>query len=263
MNITFDLIIQGPIFPYIDNLISEYKKLSFVNKIIISTWDSYSEYKLLLFDNDIKFVINKDIENPGRNNRNRKIKSSLGGINASESDYVIVLRSDQLWDVASFEEIYNFFLMYRDPDLTFVDNHKLPINKIICNHLVQDYPFHPNDWFFMGHKIDMRNFFDIPYDLNPENNLRAEIYFASHYFSRFNSNAKMMLENYENYLLDNSYYFQESISLSKKISSKVLKPLPKKLVKVRWFKYSNDFHDWELIEKNHDLLFHDNDPHYK
>jgi len=260
MNITFDLIIQGPIYPYFSEIISEYKKLRFVNKIIISTWESYSEFKLLFFDSNIKFIFNKDLENPGRDNRNRKIKSSLNGIKSCESDYAIVMRSDILFDPQALENIYYFFLKYKDPTLKLSNNEDFPLNKIFCIQLVQNYPFHPNDWFFMGHKKDLEVFFNIPYD--KENDLRAEIYFAAHYFSLFDLNAKAMFSDYKNYFLDNSKNIEEAKQLSKKISSNILKPIPKNLAKIKWLKYSNDFHNWDFIEKTHDLLFHENDPNY-
>jgi hypothetical protein len=256
MNPTFDLVIQGPIYPCVYEIINEYKKLSFVNKIIISSWESYSEYKLLLFDYNLKFVFNQDIDNPGRNNRNRKIKSCLNGIKASKSDYVIVMRSDILFDLSAFEKIYDFFLEHKNASLMTLANENYPLNKILCIHLVQDFPFHPNDWFFMGHKNDLETFFDIPYDTS--NDLSAEIYFASHYISLFDLKAREMLNDYKNYLLDHSKNFEEAKSLSRQISSKILMPLPKNLVKIKWLKYSNDFHDWDLIEKTYDLLFHEN-----
>lgn len=257
MNPTFDLIIQGPIYPCIYEILNEYKKLSFVNKIIISSWESYSEYKTLLFDYDLKCIFNQDIQNPGRNNRNRKIKSSLEGIRASNSDYVIVFRSDMLFDISSFEKVYDFFLEHREPDLKTVDDKNIPINKIVCINFVQDYPFHPNDWFFMGHKKDMEIFFDIPYDVG--NELAAEIFIAAHYFSLFDLKAKAMFDDYKSYLVESAKNIEEAKLLSRQLSSRVLEPLPKNLVKIRCFKFGYDFHDWDIVERTHDLLFHEKD----
>jgi len=260
MNPTFDLIIQGPIYPWIFEIISDYKKLSFVNKIIISSWESYAEYKLLLFDYGVKIVLNQDLQNPGRNNRNRKIKSSTSGLEVCQSDYVIVMRSDILFDTASFENIYSFFLENKEPTLKTINNTKNPLNKIVCINFVQDHPFHPNDWFFMGHKKDLEIFFDIPYDT--ENDLRAETYFGAHYISLFDERTKLMLDDYKNYFLDNSEKLEEALLLSKQISSKVLITLPKELAKIRLLKYKYDFHDWDERAKTCDLLFHEKDPNY-
>lgn len=259
MDIKFDLIIQGPIYHYTKDILNVYKNLSFINQIVISTWDEFSEYQLLFFDQKIKFIINEDLKMPGRNNRNRKIKSSLSGIKACKSDYVIVMRSDQLWDFDALEEMYSFYCEHKNPEIFQINNNNLPINKIFCVNFVQDFPFHPTDWNFWGHKTDMETFFDIPYDLDHDNPLRSEIYFASFYYSLFDKKIEFMVNNPEKYLHDNSLYIEEAKKLSKSLCSKVMKPFPKKLIKVKWLKHGNELHNWEPMEKIYDFLFHEND----
>jgi hypothetical protein len=261
----FDIVIQGPVYEHTFNLIEEYKDLSFVNRIVISTWNEWRDTCKKINHHNIDILINDDIDYAGDENRNKQIVSSLNGLKACNSDYAIKIRSDMLWTESSMYEMKDFFHKYKNCNLKRIDESSKPLGRIFSAGLYDNFPFHPFDCIFWGYKGDLVDFFDIPLcneqkAVNYENQTRAETYIASYYYARFDHEVSEMIKKPDMYLFDNSAFFNQALEKSRSFGSKILKPFPKSIMKMIFYKQSfEDFYDWDLRTHQDGLWFHEHD----
>lgn len=61
INKFIDIILQGPMHPYTPQIAQEYMKLPFVNRIIVSCWETDPDYPI---NQDILVLKNKDVFYP-------------------------------------------------------------------------------------------------------------------------------------------------------------------------------------------------------
>ena len=261
----FDIVIQGPVYDETFNLIREYKDLSFVNKIIVSTWKEWENICKKIDYPNVEIIINNDIDFSGDENRNKQIFSSLNGIRACNSEYVIKIRSDMLWTKSSIYDMKDFFFKYKNCKLKRLDHKNKPLGRIFCAGIYDNFPFHPFDCMFWGHKEDLIDLFNIPLCTelpthNYQSQTRAETYIASHYYAKFDQDVADMLKRPDLYLFDNSKYYQFAIKKSRSFGSKILKPFPKSIMNMIWYKQSFvNYYDWDLRTLQDGLWFHEHD----
>ena len=105
------------------------------------------------------------------------------------------------------------------------------------------HPFHPQDHIFWGYRDDIYRLFDIP--LKPEKMkiesndftqyMRPNIYLGSMYFRQIYREVDFYLENFKEYLVDNSLKSDARI-FSEKVRDKVFTVMPK--IDLHWTKYN-------------------------
>jgi hypothetical protein len=261
----FDIVIQGPIYDHTFNLIETYKDLSFVNKVVISTWHECKEAcKKINYDN-VEIIYNDEISFSGVGNRNKQIISSFNGLKACTSEYAIKIRTDTFWTEESMYQMVDFFHKYKKCNLRRIDDTKKPKGRIFCAGIYANFPFHPFDWMFWGYKEDLIDFFDIPLcNVIPtdgyHDKTRAETYLGSHYCAKFDEEIADMVQRTDLYLCDGSPYVRFAIKKSRSLGSKILKPFPKSIMNVLWYKQSSvNYYDWDLRTMQDGLWFHEHD----
>jgi hypothetical protein len=118
---------------------------------------------------------------------------------------------------------------------------------------------------FWGYKDDLVDFFDIPlYVKNSthsyDTQTRAETYIASFYYAKFYEEVIKMVNCPHLYLYDNSLLFVNALKKSREIGSAILKPFPKSIMKMYFYKQSfTKYYDWDLRTKQDGLWFHEHD----
>lgn len=234
---TIDFVIQGPYTDFTDEVISSYMKLSFVNKVIVSCWETDKEQSI--FHDNIEFVRSPSYkEYPGPANVNLQLTTSLAGVKKTNSSHVAKFRSDQMFNLEGIEQMYEFFINTIQEEKIF----------IIGNHF--NLLFHPKDWVYWGHRISMINLFDIPHEdnkvckelgVNSSNYsgamhllTRPETYIGAHYCSRFDDRVKNMVSNEDKYLYDHSPNWNEAKKVSDEVTPKYFKSFPRKDVHMIW-----------------------------
>ena len=246
--IPIDIVLQGPLHSYTAKIADHYTKLPFVNCVIISCWETCPDINssMLNWENPRIFVLkNKDPEFPGDWNRNRMIKSSFEGINSSVSDYVIKMRSDQIVSYNSMMMLYEYYFKRKDIDLKFLGDTKLPHSRIGIMGICRDFPYHPIDHIFWGHREDLLNLFGIEHDLSnmKDKNLsepfeygdvfvRSEVYLTAPYVAKFSEDAANHVKNPDVYLKDKSEKRSEALETSKKFMDRVFMVFPK--IEMQW-----------------------------
>ena len=246
-----DIVLQGPANSYTLSTAEHYLELNFVNNVIVSCWiDDNVETK----NPRIKIIKNACIENPGPQNCNCQIKTSLEGLKHVTTNFAIKFRSDIRVYLDSMIEMYNFYNKNKDKDLTYFNNVNKPNNKIGVLAVYKDFPFHPHDQIFFGNTEDLIELFTIPYSepnkdcyLNFNDIMRAEAYIAVHYFAKFDNKINKFIENKKKYLVDNAPNIDEALELSDRIMDRIFKVFPK--INHEWPKYSPDQYSYETRKK--------------
>lgn len=232
-----DFVIQGPYTDFTDAIIESYLKLPFLNRIIVSCWESDKSQSI--FPDRVEFVRSQNyIGYPGPTNVNLQLTTSLAGVLKSTSNFVAKFRSDQIFDLDSVSEMYNFFVNNLEENKIFV----------VSNHFTL--LFHPKDWVYWGYKNDMITLFDIPKEVNDECQsmgihsknysysmhllTRPETYIGAYYCSNYNDDVKRMVMNQKEYLYDNAPKWNEAKILSDKITKKYFKSFPRKNITMSW-----------------------------
>ena len=267
----FDLVLQGPMYDYSGDVIKHYGQFDFIENIIVSTWEADSIYGFTKYDPKAKYLFNKDVPYPGIGNINRQLKSSLEGVKRASNDYVIKMRTDQLWYPESMYAMYEFFEEYKDTDLKRLDDDKKPYNKIFIEGHLQAWNFASNDHMFWGHKSDLIDLFDIPPYMaqyigkwgDYTKHLRAECYISLNYYAKFDARVKHMLENMTEYCYDGAPKWTEANNVWYELSSRVLKPFKMKDLHFRWPKNNMEDYHWDYVHKEYLQWGHEHDPHYK
>jgi len=247
-----DIVLQGQYSRYVLDTAKHYLNLDFVNNIIISCWegDDVPDIK----DNRIRVIKSKEPKNPGTGQRNLQIVSSLNGIKATDTHFVVKMRNDQRYSLESMYKMCEFYLNNNGRDITYEYNNKRPYNKICVAGNFNNLLFHPRDHVFWGQKEDLIDLFNIPlenwalqdkvklnhpgeYSLYYDKYIRTETYIGTHYAARFNNRINHYLLKPENSLYDKSENWEEVKRLSDNITPKIFKSFPKKGVELEWPKY--------------------------
>ena len=223
-----DIVLQGQYSNFTKVIIDEYKKLDFVGKIILS---SYQRIDGL----DVDQVINDEFfcPIPGVGNRNLQILTSRAGIQQVTSPYCIKMRTDQLIRLPSMYMMNKFFNDHRQDYRLFVLG------------MYKDFPYHPRDHVFWGYTTDLMNLFDIPFDTNPHTdynkNVRAETYIGQYYYANFDSSIEEHIDNPLEFLVDSAPRKHEAMEKDWAIRNNLFVPFPR--VSLQWPKHGlNEYH---------------------
>jgi len=241
-----DIVLQGKIFSTTYSTAEQYLKLSFVENVIISTWEGES----IESSNDRIQIIKSKLPERGndKSTMNYQIVSSFEGIKQTKSSIVAKLRSDQMINNDSMVLINNFVNQsINDTNLLYSNGIKRKGNIFVLG-MSSVFPFHPQDHLFWGYKEDMYRLFDIP--LKPKYLdrlvddgadfsvfLQCPIYLGAMYFSQFYPKVKDYLLKFNEYLVMNAPNNEARI-FSEKTRDSVFKVLPK--IKLKWTKYNWD-----------------------
>lgn len=217
-----NIILQGLYSEYTRFIIEEYKKLDFVDKIILS---SYQPIQGL----DIDQVISDEFfcPIPGVGNRNLQILTTKAGLSHTNSIYSIKMRTDQYIRLPSMYMMYDFWKKNK------------AFNRIFVLGMYRDFPYHPRDHVFWGYTTDLYNLFDIPFDKNNNpnynHNVRAETYIGQFYYSKFNSLVETHIESPQDFLYDSAPRRQEALDLDYSMRDQLFVPFPR--VSLEWPKF--------------------------
>lgn len=245
-----DLVIQGKYTEYVEELIDHYKQLRYIDSVIISDFEDG------IVPKKREYLIHVTVPRPddeGTGNRNLQIATSYAGLKKVKTRYAIKLRSDQKYSLSCITKMYAYFLKNKERSLTFSSDNSKPKNSIITGGVFSPFPFHPRDHIFFGHKEDLIDLFNIPFDvphfrkvyniwddnesLHYDKYIRTEAYIGSHYCSNFNDKIKDFLEKPELYLHDGAERRNEAMEISNQITHQIFKPVPSKILELEWPKY--------------------------
>lgn len=225
-----DIVLQGPATEYTIEIATYYSELPFVNRIIVSCWETCSfEYTL---NPKIIVVRNKPITEGGFSNINRQICTSYNGIKHVTAKFCIKMRSDQKYSHDGLTQMHTFYIKNDKKLISFQDNPSKPLNRICVSGIFPNLLFHPADHVYFGNKLDLLDLFNIPYSnpgeypLDINRNIRAETYIGSYYCSNFLPVIKKFIENPNDYLVDNAPLIEEARKTSR-ITSLVFLPFPR------------------------------------
>jgi hypothetical protein len=146
-----DIVLQGECTDFTKTIIAEYRKLPFVENIILSTYENSH------IPDDVNVIFNELISPRGLGNRNLQINTSKNGLSLVQSKYCIKMRTDQL--------IRDMPLMYE-----YWKNDKREDGKVFVMGMYKAFPYHPRDHVFWGRTEDVVNVFDVPFDIERGSN---------------------------------------------------------------------------------------------
>lgn len=234
-----DIILQGKYDEVTDEIINSYLDIPFLNNLIVSCWTKDKE-EIKDFNDKVKFIRNEYPKTFGTENRNLQIVSSLEGIKRSSTDISVKMRSDQKYTYNSIVNMMDFYLKNRKDKKLFVAG------------MYPNLLFHPRDHIFWGKTEDLYNLFDIPLELYGFTDkvniskkdlykfysyfIRTETYIGGHYCARFDERIKLLFENPNEYLHDNSPQWNYSKEISDSIIHKVFKSFPRENINLEWKK---------------------------
>lgn len=223
-----DIVLQGPYSDYTKFIIEEYRKLSWVGKIILSSYQKINDLDVDQIVNDQFFC-----PTPGIGNRNLQILTSRAGLNQVTSQYAIKMRTDQFIRLHSMEVMKEFWEKNKE------------WNKIFVLGMYRDFPYHPRDHVFWGYTTDLMNLFDIPFDTNENpdynHNVRAETYIGQFYYASFDDRVAIHIDSPQDFLYDNAPRKQEALDLDYSMRDELFVPFPR--VSLQWPKHGlNEYH---------------------
>jgi len=242
-----DIVLQGQYTDYVDEVANYYLQLPFVNNIIISCWRGDKTQEL--HNPRVKYIRSILPSNPGTNNRNLQIISSLAGLKQVETEFAVKMRNDQKFTLDSMIKMYKFYQENKERLLTFSNNETKPKNRICVSGNFKPLPFHPRDHVFWGNTEDLIDLFNIPLDSNIQDKInikkdelyqyydsfvRTESYIGSHYCANFDKRINKWLLKPEKYLYDNSEFYHEAQLLSDELTPKIFKSFPKEGIDLEW-----------------------------
>lgn len=254
---------QGGIWPSTIQTADLYSSHSWVDSVIVSTWDDESitteDHALIENNPNIILLVNKKPDIVGAGNLDLQILSSRYGIEKSTSEFVMKIRTDQRIFPVAFRQ-WKFYVdhhIQEEPMDLGLGRPKGKIFVIGMNHL---YPYHLQDHIFWGYREDMKLFFDSPLSLTdsgpggshlPSENgqveftlnggLRGPIYLGAHYFARFSEKAKEHSENPEKYLYDDSPNRKEAMEHYTDTRDSIFKILPRIDDCMWWEKFNTGY----------------------
>ena len=223
-----DIVLQGVYSEYTKFIIEEYRKLSWVGKIILSSYQRVDGLDADQVINDPFFC-----PIPGVGNRNLQILTSKAGLFQVTSQCAIKMRTDQFIRLPSMEMMYDFWKKNRGGDRIFVLG------------MYRDFPYHPRDHVFWGETVNLIDLFEIPFDINENpdynHNVRAETYIGQFYYASFDDRVAIHIDSPQDFLYDNAPRKQEALDLDYSIRDKIFIPFPR--VSLQWPKHGlNEYH---------------------
>ena len=265
INGKLDIVLQGPYSDTVLETAYHYLQLPFVNDIVISCWED--DEVPVIDHTHIHVVQSAYPASSGTGNRNLQLVSSLAGVKQSCAQYVAKMRNDQRYDLDSMTTMNEYFNDHcDDKKINYEHNKDKPNNPIFVAGYFKDFPFHPRDHLFWGHRCDLIDLFSCPLEavaLEEKLNIkdvselshmydcfvRTESYIGTHYCSNFDTKIKKMLLSPDKYLYDDAPLIDEAMKLSKNLSKKVFKSFPRKGIDLEWFKYGWDTYKYENQKK--------------
>ena len=234
----FELVLQGEYSPITKTIIEEYLKLSFVERIILSTYEAGICYDI---PKEVELVLNDVVEPRGTGNRNLQINTSRNGLALTEGLYCAKMRTDQL--IRSMEMMYDYWEKRHEDGKLFVLG------------MYRAFPYHPRDHVFWGRTEDVKNVFDIPFDPDPEKNpqqdyrykTRAETYIGQFYYARFDESIKEHIDNPLEFTVDLAPRKNEALTKDFKIRHKVFAPFPR--ISLAWPKHGLEEYHYHVGER--------------
>ena len=222
-----------------------------VDKVIISTWDTEAVTADVLGDEKVMLLKNKfpDYEGPG--NLNLHLISARNGLKECNNEVVLKIRSDEVMSYGGLTKWIDFFKEHENEEtLTYLDGtpQRSKIGVIATN---INYPYHPQDHVFIGHKEDLSKLFNMPLSYEPplmpepidfsvkSGHLRNPIYIGANYFALFFKESQHHLENWKNYLLDGAPTRQEALDFYLEHRNSVFRPLP--VIDMWWEKFKTQY----------------------
>jgi hypothetical protein len=149
-----------------------------------------------------------------------------------------------------------------EPTLNYLDGvpQKSKIGVIATN---INYPYHPQDHVFIGHRDDLKRLFEMPFSYEPPigpepvdftTKLRNPIYIGAQYFSLFYPEAKNHLDNWKEYLIDAAPKWQEAMDFYMAHRLSIHRPLPR--IKMGWEKFNSEYW-WDAYHRGGDRYAED------
>jgi hypothetical protein len=257
---TIDIVLQGSATAYTLSVAEYYLNMHFVKNVIISCWVTDD----IETDNPrIIIVKNIDVENPGFQNRNRQIKSSLEGLKRATAEFSVKLRGDQKIYIKDMCVLYDFYNKHRHRKLEHANDRTKPRNIIGILGIYPCFPFHPHDQIFWGNTQDLIELFDCPYcNSTPDSGqgfdqvMRAEAYVVIHYLAKFKPEIYYYIEHKTTYLVDYSPKIIEALQVSRDIMDNVFLVFPK--IDYEWPKNHPEHYSYELRKRDYGFYWHEN-----
>lgn len=222
----FDLVLQGECSPYTLKIIKKYRKLKFVNRIILSTYENETCSRV---GSEVEIVFNEIITPRGVGNRNLQINTSRRGLERVTSPFCAKMRSDQLIRTASMKMMYEYWEKRHQEGRLFVLG------------MYRAFPYHPRDHLFWGKTEDVKNVFAIPFDPDPDPvpdyryKTRAETYIGQFYYARFDPTIYEHIQNPLEFTVDSAPRLSEALEKDFFMRDKVFVPFPK--ISMAWPKH--------------------------
>jgi hypothetical protein len=256
---TIDIVLQGSATAYTLSVAEYYLNMHFVKNVIISCWVTDD----IETDNPhIIIVKNTDVENPGFQNRNRQIKSSLEGLKRATAEFSVKLRGDQKIYINDMCILYDFYNKHRHRKMGHTNDTMKPRNIIGVLGIYPRFPFHPHDQIFWGNTQDLIELFDCPYcNSTPHGGegfdqvMRAEAYVVIHYLAKFEPKIYNYIENKKTYLVDYSPKIIEALQVSRNMMDKVFLVFPR--IDYEWPKNNPENYSYELRKRDYGFYWYD------
>jgi len=224
----FDVVLQGPIYPYTKEVIGQYLEQDWVRDIIISTWEGEDTSNLMpeglgFSQGHLTIIKSEDVAHPGVGNRNRQIVSSKAGVRIlNPGDFAIKGRTDQI--IKDLPMMKRYFDKFYEKEVLFTLG------------MYRNFPFHPRDHLFMGKVQNLYELFDCPLDTYevPEGQredynicLRAETWIGQFYYAVFNDEVQKMIDSPTEYLTDRAPKRNEALALDYTMRNDLFKVFPR------------------------------------
>jgi len=208
----FSVVIQG--LPFTSNFSNTYIQAKNIKKwfngtLILSTWEGV---KLPLNHSFDSVVFSLDpgsvVINNKNSNINRQLISSLAGIKAAKTEYVIKIRSDNYIELNS-DILKKIRMLGKQSIMSFNVTCKNPAKSNLYCHF--------SDWVLIGKKETMINLFSVPNQLKTSNLSAEQHIFFNYALQKYEDKISLQLahEFLSNFILIESY---------KKIKLKSIKP---------------------------------------
>tara|TARA_R100000664_G_C2759374_1_gene149072 strand:- start:5337 stop:6152 length:816 start_codon:yes stop_codon:yes gene_type:complete len=246
-----DIIVQGGYWAGTAATVIQYSQHPMVSRVILSTWeDTPFEEKQFAFENiknpgSIVLLKNKKPSYEGPGNLNLHLLSSKNGLELCTKDLVLKIRSDERMSPEGITKWVEYMLDHSDEEtLSYLDGtkQKMKIGVIATN---INYPYHPQDHVFIGHKDDLYRLFNMPFSYEPpigpepvdfSVHLQNPIYIGANYFSLFFPDARKHLDNWREFLVINAPKKDEAMDIYLKNRNSIFRPLPR--INMWWEKFN-------------------------
>ena len=254
MQNTVDIVIQGGLWPSTIKNAHRYLSNEHINKVYIST-SKGEQYKEPIQDERVVLIENDKPSYIGPGNLHLHLLSTRVGLENCERDVVLKVRSDEAISDSGLNTWIDFFYEHTEEEtLNYLDGTKQK-SKICAVALNINHPYRPQDHAFIGYKIDLLKFFNMPFSEAPAQgsepiefsvqtgHLRNPIYVGSNYYALFFEEAKHHLEHWRDYLLDDSPKRSKAMEFYLDNRESIFRPMP--VIDFWWEKFNKQYPwDW-------------------